>query len=106
MRPCLRTCAPSHAMAHCCARLRTHLEKTPIMVQAMQNPVVNKTAPNLQIFKRCEKEATHPPWLFPLRKAGLARFAELGFPTVRNEAWRFTNVAPIAKLPFKPVFEE
>ncbi len=47
-----------------------------------------------------------PPWLFPLRKAGLARFAELGFPTVRDEDWRFTNVAPIAKLPFKPVFEE
>ena len=45
------------------------------------------------------------PWLFPLRKAGLARFAELGFPTLRHEDWRFTNVAPIAKLPFKPIFD-
>ncbi|MEW6302011.1 MAG: Fe-S cluster assembly protein SufD [Verrucomicrobiota bacterium] len=45
----------------------------------------------------------HPSWLFPLRKAGLARFAELGFPTTAHEDWRFTNVAPIAKLPFKPV---
>ena len=47
----------------------------------------------------------HPSWLFPLRKAGLARFAELGFPTVQHEDWRFTNVARIAKLPFRPVVE-
>src|SRR5436309_9109420 len=47
----------------------------------------------------------HPSWVFPLRKAGMARFAELGFPTLRDEDWRFTNVAPIAKLPFKPIFQ-
>ena len=35
----------------------------------------------------------------------MSRFAELGFPTVQDEDWRFTNVAPIAKLPFKPVLE-
>src|SRR5438132_2212017 len=63
------------------------------------------TDPYLVKFERFEKEAKHPPWLFPLRKAGLARFAELGFPTVNDEDWRFTNVAPIAKLPFKPVFQ-
>ena len=28
---------------------------------------------------------------------GAARFAALGFPTVRQEEWRFTNVAPIAE---------
>ena len=28
-----------------------------------------------------------------------------GFPTLQDEDWRFTNVAPIAKLPFEPVFE-
>jgi len=44
--------------------------------------------------------------LFPLRKAGLARFAELGFPTLKDEDWRFTNVAPIARFPFQPVLEE
>ena len=36
----------------------------------------------------------------PLRKAGMASFAELGFPKLSDEDWRFTNVAPIAKLPF------
>jgi Fe-S cluster assembly protein SufD len=36
-----------------------------------------------------------------LRKTAIKRFAELGFPTSRNEDWRFTNVAPIAKIPFR-----
>lgn len=31
-----------------------------------------------------------------------ARFAELGFPTTRQEEWRYTNVAPIAKLKLQP----
>jgi len=43
--------------------------------------------------------------MFPLRKSGIARFAELGFPTTSQEDWRFTNVAPIAELPFKPALE-
>lgn len=46
-----------------------------------------------------------PSWLLPLRKAGLARFAEQGFPTLKDEDWRFTNVAPIARLPFKPMLQ-
>ena len=41
--------------------------------------------------------------LMPLRKAGLARFSEAGFPTLRDEDWRFTNVKPLAELPFRPL---
>ena len=37
------------------------------------------------------------PWLQSLRDAAFRRFAELGFPTTKNEEWRFTNVAPIAR---------
>src|SRR5436190_12758504 len=74
------------------------------MVKKMENAVGNGTEPYLQKFDKFEKEAKQPSWVFPLRKAGLARFAELGFPTLKDEDWRFTNVAPIAKLPFKPVF--
>ena len=66
---------------------------------------VMETDPYLAKFERLEKETRQPPWLYPLRKAGIARFAELGFPTTRHEDWRFTNVAPIAKLPFKPVLD-
>jgi Fe-S cluster assembly protein SufD len=40
-------------------------------------------------------------WLTPVRKQAMQRFSELGFPSTRNEDWRFTNVAPITKLVFQ-----
>jgi Fe-S cluster assembly protein SufD len=46
--------------------------------------------------------ADGPGWLPPLRKAGLASFADQGFPTLHDEDWRFTNVGPLAKLNFQP----
>jgi Fe-S cluster assembly protein SufD len=58
----------------------------------------------LEKFRQFEPEPDQPAWLQPLRQAGVTRFAELGFPTLHDENWRFTNVAPIARLPFKPVF--
>ena len=42
-------------------------------------------------------------WLHQIRKAALERFAVLGFPTTRQEAWRFTNVAPIVSTRWEPV---
>ena len=57
---------------------------------------------DLLVGKFSEQEAagTGPKWLAPLRKAGIASFADQGFPTLHDEDWRFTNVAPIAKLNF------
>lgn len=40
------------------------------------------------------------PWIQALREAAFRRFAEAGFPTTKNEEWRFTNVAPIARARF------
>ena len=74
------------------------------MAQMMENEV-NGTDPYLTQFKRFENQTNQPAWLFPLRKAGVSSFAEQGFPTLKDEDWRFTNVAPIAKLPFKPFFD-
>ncbi len=37
-----------------------------------------------------------------LRRKGIAAFAALGFPTPRQEEWRFTNIAPITKTAFQP----
>ncbi len=51
------------------------------------------------------ESAPQPKWLLPLRKSGIAQFSELGFPTLRDEDWRFTNVAPIEKLNFTPAKE-
>ena len=36
-----------------------------------------------------------------IRKTALAKFAELGFPTTKNEEWKYTDVSPIAKTAFK-----
>jgi Fe-S cluster assembly protein SufD len=52
-------------------------------------------------FTQFETAATQPKWLAPVRKAGLDSFADQGFPTLHDEDWRFTNVAPIAKLNFQ-----
>jgi Fe-S cluster assembly protein SufD len=40
-------------------------------------------------------------WLQDLRDHAASRFVELGFPSVRDEEWRHTNVAPIASSEFK-----
>lgn len=42
-----------------------------------------------------------PEWLKQIRSGAIARFESLGFPTVKQEAWRFTNVAPIAEASFE-----
>ena len=41
--------------------------------------------------------ADGPEWLDPLRRTAIERFAATGFPTSRDEEWRFTPVAPIAQ---------
>ena len=43
-----------------------------------------------------------PAWLADLRAAGWERFSQIGFPTARrgNERWKYTAVAPIARVGF------
>ena len=75
------------------------------MAQAKEKNPAPSAEAYLEKFRRFETQASQPQWLLPLRKAGLARFSELGLPTLKDEDWRFTNIAAIAKLPFKPAFE-
>ena len=75
------------------------------MTQATPKASAKGAEPFLEKFRHFELEPQPPAWLLPLRKAGMARFSELGFPTVHDEDWRFTNVAPLARLPFKPMPE-
>ena len=44
--------------------------------------------------------AVAPAWLKEIRESAIARFAELGFPTTKQEEWRFTSVAAIAETRF------
>jgi Fe-S cluster assembly protein SufD len=41
------------------------------------------------------------PWLRRLREDAFERFCETGFPTTRDEDWRFTNVSAIARTSFR-----
>ena len=66
---------------------------------------VNSPEAYLEKFSRFERETSQPKWLLPMRKAGLARFSEIGVPTLDHEDWRFTNTAAIAKMPFNPAFD-
>ncbi|HEX4342552.1 MAG TPA: Fe-S cluster assembly protein SufD, partial [Verrucomicrobiae bacterium] len=75
------------------------------MAQVTDITANHETGAYLEKFTRFETQPEQPGFLYPLRKAGLARFAELGMPTTHNEDWRFTNVAPLVKLPFHPLFE-
>jgi len=61
----------------------------------------------LEGFTSLEKTAPsrQHPWLRKLREDGFARFAETGFPTSRDEDWRFTNLSAIAQTPFRLVRE-
>jgi Fe-S cluster assembly protein SufD len=55
----------------------------------------------------CEAAAVprpgEPTTLTELRSRGRDRFGEVGFPSVKEEEWRYTNVAPLARRGFRPV---
>ena len=65
--------------------------------------LAEETSSHMSNFSRFEQESSLPahPWLERLRKSAIARFESTGFPTTSQEEWRFTNVAPIAKIPFR-----
>jgi Fe-S cluster assembly protein SufD len=49
-----------------------------------------------------ERAAAALPGFPELRRKAIRRFAELGFPTGREEAWRFTDLTPLQETAFRP----
>ncbi len=45
-------------------------------------------------------------WFDRLRSSAFERFTELGFPSIKNEEWKYTNVAPITRLDFSRIAGE
>src|SRR5882724_5698700 len=87
----LQTCTKVDCMENC------SLDRKLTMTQKANNGtelLVGK-------FSQLEPTPSQPKWLAPIRKAGIASFADQGFPKLSDEDWRFTNVAPIAKLNFQ-----
>ena len=48
-----------------------------------------------------ERQERDPLWLRQLREDAWQRFNAKGFPTTHDEDWRFTNLAALAKTPFR-----
>lgn len=44
-------------------------------------------------------------WIKQLRATGETSFAERGFPTTRDEQWKYTNVAPMLRQSFAPAVD-
>lgn len=43
---------------------------------------------------------TEPGWLTQMRRLAMERFDRLDFPTTSDEEWKYTNIAPIKRIPF------
>jgi Fe-S cluster assembly protein SufD len=63
---------------------------------------VSLTDPYLASFDAFAKATgdTEPPWLRKLRTSAVGHFQKSGFPTVKDEDWKHTNAAAIARSPF------
>jgi len=54
-----------------------------------------------QDFQASLENANQPEWLKNLREKAFAYFTENGFPTPKNEEWKYTNVAEISNSEFQ-----
>ena len=66
------------------------------LVEIMNNPVVI----DLHSHRPETRNGNEPAWLKSIRAHALDQFTKRGYPTLRDEEWKFTNVSPIAKANF------
>jgi Fe-S cluster assembly protein SufD len=55
-------------------------------------------------FRSLEAAGLAGDWLAPVRRAAIDSFASRGFPTTKDEDWKYTNVEPVVRVPWTPVF--
>ena len=53
-------------------------------------------------FRSVRELSPTVPWLELVRSSAMDRFEQLGFPSVREEDWKYTNLAALAKESFVP----
>ena len=49
---------------------------------------------------QAREQSSAPEWLHALRQDAFREFESLGFPTTRDEDWKYTNLAPLARQRF------
>ncbi len=73
--------------------------------QAAHSPSQKAVARYVDLFEQFERAHPASNWLTNLRRQSLQNFQSLGFPTVRDEEWKYTDVTPVANLATLPVFQ-
>jgi Fe-S cluster assembly protein SufD len=65
---------------------------------------LSEPQPFLAAFEElsAQLDGGEPERIRQLRRDAIGRFGELGYPTPQQEEWRFTNVGPLARTPFRP----
>lgn len=51
-------------------------------------------------FEETAKVSNEPAWMRELRRSAMGAFERLDFPTMKDEDWHFTNIAPVAEKVF------
>ena len=65
--------------------------------------MIDQAGQTERYFREFERrKPAGPAWLQALRRAGIERFQELGFPTTRWEEWKYTNIRPVPEIQFSP----
>jgi len=74
------------------------------MARIQHSPTEGAVARYEEAFARFTQEHPSPSWLSAKRREALSTFARLGFPTVRDEEWKYTDITPAANLVATPIF--
>jgi Fe-S cluster assembly protein SufD len=74
------------------------------MVSQIATEKSTYTAHFRSLQQRMQARDAH--WLSRMRESAMTRFEQLGFPTTREEEWKYTNTQPVARTQFEPVFKD
>jgi Fe-S cluster assembly protein SufD len=71
----------------------------------MSTELVKETNRYETAFRQARHDpgVNEPSWLQNLRENSFVEFERAGFPDIKQEEWKYTNVTPIAKADFAPV---
>ncbi|MFT4569978.1 MAG: Fe-S cluster assembly protein SufD [Hyphomicrobiaceae bacterium] len=68
-----------------------------------ETPMIDSMKRGLERFA---ERSDQPSWLSSLRETGARDFGQLGLPGTRDEAWKYTSTAALARQEFEPVLAD
>src|SRR5215204_619229 len=83
--------------------LRRQRREQRVELMVMTTEVTKQKSSFWETLYSQQNEIAAPSWAKRLRESAFDRFREVGFPSVKEEEWKYTNVAPLTKLDFPNV---